>query len=80
MKGIAGNLGPTVPALLGGSDRKIERRVRSRSLGRDFNPGPPEYEGVLTTQPRRSVLSSDLWNLLSCSLWNHFKFYATELF
>jgi hypothetical protein len=28
----------------------------SLSPGRDFNPGPPEYEaGVLTTRPRRSV-------------------------
>jgi NADPH-dependent 7-cyano-7-deazaguanine reductase QueF len=28
----------------------------SRSPGRDFNPGPPEYEtGVLTTRPRRSA-------------------------
>jgi hypothetical protein len=25
----------------------------SLSPGRDFNPGPPEYEGVLTTRPRR---------------------------
>jgi hypothetical protein len=29
-----------------------------RSLDRDFNPGPPEYDaGVLTTRLRRSVLS-----------------------
>jgi hypothetical protein len=26
-----------------------------RSAGRDLNPGRPEYEGVLTTQQRRSV-------------------------
>jgi hypothetical protein len=25
------------------------------TTGLDFNPGPPEYEGVLTTRPRRSV-------------------------
>jgi hypothetical protein len=25
-----------------------------RSPGRDLNPGPPEYEGVLTTRPRCS--------------------------
>jgi hypothetical protein len=32
----------------------------SRSPGRDLNPGPLEYEaGVLSTQPRRSVLG--LW-------------------
>jgi hypothetical protein len=29
----------------------------SRSPGRDLNPGPPEYEGVLITRPRRSVWS-----------------------
>jgi hypothetical protein len=39
-----------------------------RSLGRDLNPGPPEYEaGVLTTRPRRSVspvlpLGTENWN------------------
>jgi hypothetical protein len=27
----------------------------SRSPGQDLNPGHPEYEGVLTTRPRRSV-------------------------
>jgi hypothetical protein len=28
----------------------------TRCLGRDFNPGPPEYEaGIVTTRPRRSV-------------------------
>jgi hypothetical protein len=27
----------------------------SRSPSRNFNPGPPEYEGVLSTRPRRSV-------------------------
>jgi hypothetical protein len=45
---------------------RVERLVKtmknlredSRSLGRDLNSGPPEYEaGVLTTQPRRSVIS-----------------------
>jgi hypothetical protein len=29
----------------------------SRSPGRDLNPGPPEYEGVLTTRPGRSVVT-----------------------
>jgi hypothetical protein len=28
-----------------------------RYPGRDLNPGPPEYEGVLTTPPRHSVFS-----------------------
>jgi hypothetical protein len=34
----------------------------SRSPGRDLNPGCPEYEGVLTAWPWRSVLSR--WNTL----------------
>jgi hypothetical protein len=29
----------------------------SRSLGKDLNPGPPEYDRVLTTQQRLSVNS-----------------------
>jgi hypothetical protein len=33
-------------------------RDDSRSPGRDFNPGSPEYEAVvLTTRPRRPVLN-----------------------
>jgi hypothetical protein len=27
--------------------------------GRDLNPGPPEYEGVLATRPRRSMGKAD---------------------
>jgi hypothetical protein len=27
----------------------------SRSPGRDLNPGPPEYEGVLITRPQCSI-------------------------
>jgi hypothetical protein len=36
---------------------KITRSQDSRASGRDLNPGTPEYEGVLTTRPRRSVRS-----------------------
>jgi hypothetical protein len=32
----------------------------SRSPGREWNPGPPEYEaGMLATRPRRSVVPSN---------------------
>jgi hypothetical protein len=35
----------------------------NRSLGRDLNLGPPEYEaGVLTTQPLRSVTLHKIQN------------------
>jgi hypothetical protein len=42
---------------LGGTEENHEKtsiRVTGRR-GRDLNPRPPEYEGVLTTRPRRSV-------------------------
>jgi hypothetical protein len=33
-----------------------ENHEKPRSLGKDLNPGPTEYDaGVLTTRPRRSV-------------------------
>jgi hypothetical protein len=36
-----------------GTDEYHETPQDSRSLGRELNPGPPEYEaGVLTTLPR----------------------------
>jgi hypothetical protein len=39
-----------------GTEENHENPQDSRSPGRDFNPGPPDYEaGVLTNRPRRSV-------------------------
>jgi hypothetical protein len=41
----------------GGTEGNHEHFIEDiRSPGRDFNPGPAEYEaGVLTTRPRRLV-------------------------
>jgi hypothetical protein len=38
----------------------------SRSPGRDLNSGPPEYEGVLDTRPRRSIFCLSYPTLLYC--------------
>jgi hypothetical protein len=45
------------PSICLGSEKTHENLSQdSQSPGRDFNPGPPEYEaGVLTARTRRSV-------------------------
>jgi hypothetical protein len=48
------------------TEENHEKPQGSRSLGRNLNPGPPEYEaGVLTTRPRRSVSGYDMYYLFS---------------
>jgi hypothetical protein len=38
--------------------RKTTKNLRTARLrGQDLNPGPPEYEGVLTTRPRHSAVN-----------------------
>jgi hypothetical protein len=51
--------------LPGGTDENHEKLSKnSRSLGRDLNSGPSEYEvEMLTTRPRRFVRMIYLWRL-----------------
>lgn len=52
-----GVIGGTIPALVWRNKQNNQKPWKaSRSRGRDLNPGPSEYEGVLTTTLRRSVL------------------------
>jgi hypothetical protein len=45
----------TIRQMPGGTEETTKNVSEdSRFADRDLNPGPPEYEGVLSTQPRRS--------------------------
>jgi hypothetical protein len=43
----------------------------SRSPGRDLNPGPPEYEGVLSTRLRNSALTRIATNIMHEAIHVH---------
>lgn len=48
------------------STGQTEGSQDSWNPGQDLNPGPPIYEGVLTTQPRCSMIENIRWQNCHC--------------